>query len=270
MEEKEMKKLLLLDYRCHADISDIKKAAYKAGWETRQTNKFQVADHIRGYDLVRYYGNTIHAAQIEDQLPFTFSKIDYSALAKIPQCTNRNIHYHNFGDLKQPITKDIFIKPVREKLFDARIYKKGETITESPPLDSKIYISDIIDFRNEVRCFILDGKVATSSLYIIGKEIYSDITENANFDKWIDDTEIPQIVEFICSKFAMPRGFVIDFGVTADRKLSIVEFNEAPFCSLYHCNPDKCLDAIIASVEDKNIIPPEIGQTISKNLLDLI
>ena len=247
-----MKNLLLLHNRFTADDSDIWRVAIRRGWTTERTNMFQIKKHMEGYDNVRYYGNTLHAAQIEDQLPFELSPIDYSWLAKLKLYTKRNIEYIQYKDLIQPIQKEQFIKPARDKWFECKVFQIGETISGSPLADDMIYTSELVKFTDEVRCFVLDGEILTSSLYRIKTFPYDQSNENPediNFDKRIKDTPIPQMVKMICSKVGngLPRGVVIDFGYTENKKWSLIEFNEAWACGLYYCDPEKCFDVIIES-----------------------
>lgn len=245
-------KLLLLHNRHTPDDSDIWRVAVRAGWHTQRTNALQVADHIKGYDHVRYYGNTLHAAQLPAAaLPFKFSEIDYSLLAKLGHFTHRQIDYIRFETLGQPLKQDAFIKPARDKWFEAKVYKEGETITGSPIDGDEIYVSEIVKFVDEVRCFVLNGEVLTSSLYRINNQVW-DITglppDLINFDKQIKDTPIQQHVKDIWTVCkGLPNGVVIDFGRQPDGKWSLIEFNEAWASGLYYCTPELCFEVIQAS-----------------------
>jgi hypothetical protein len=246
-----MKSLMFLHNRHTPDDQDIWKEAIRRGWNTARVNQIDVKDKMEGFDFVRYYGNTLHGAQIENQLPFKFVPIDYSILAKISDYyTSRHIHYMRFADLKQPVQEDLFIKPARDKFFEAKVYLRGSMIEGTPQGDDMVYVSDVVRFMDEVRCFVLDGEIQTASLYRIDGISYREVDmppEEINFDDQLKDTIIPKWTKEICSKFKLPRGVVIDFGRFHDGGWAVIEFNEAWASGLYYCRPDKCFDVIVAS-----------------------
>jgi hypothetical protein len=248
-----MKKLLLLHNRHTADDSDIWRVAIRNGWETTRTNALQIKQHMEGYDFIRYYGNTLHGALIKDKLPFKFLEINPNHLANLEFYTKRKIRLMSYKDFAG-FSVDKFIKPVREKWFEAKVYKAGEKIEGSSLEGDEIYVSNVVNFIHEVRCFVLNGEVLTSSLYRINKIAY-DLTElppeEINFDKKIEYTPIKQYVKQICNKVNLPNGVVIDFGMLPNGEWALIEFNEAWASGLYYCDPLKCLDAIVESQVDK-------------------
>lgn len=249
-----MKKLLLLHERFTPDDCDLWRAAIRRGWATERTNKYKVSSHIEGYNTIRYYGNTLHVEFIKDQLPITFTPIDYSTLANLRPYTKRFITYVTFNRLIQPIENKLFIKPAREKWFEAKVYNPGDVINGTPLAGDEIYISDAVKFIDEVRCFVLDGEVLTSSLYRINSVVWDQAEERPekiNFDERIRDTDIPRMVKEICTLFKFPRGIVIDFGLLENGEWALIEFNEAWASGLYYCKYEKCFDVVIASQEDK-------------------
>lgn len=245
-----MKKLLLLHYRHTADDADMWRTAIRTGWSTERTNMWQIEEHCKGYDFVRYYGNTLHAAQIKDKTPFRFLDIDPIYLANLPQFTKRKIELIHFESL-HVIPYDCFIKPAREKWFEAKVYKTGESIQGSPLDGDDIYISEIVKFEDEVRCFVLNGEIKTSSYYRINSVVWDATNETAetlNFDQHLDKTPIREYVREIVKLCPhLPPGLVIDFGRLPNGEWALVEFNEAWACGLYYCDPEKCLEVIVAS-----------------------
>lgn len=241
---------MLLHNRFTANDNDIWAVAVKRGYNTYRTNPLQVKEHIEGYDFIRYYGNTLHKQQIEHLIPIKFHEVDYSILSKLNHYTKRNIQYIDYKDLAQPIERKCFIKPARDKWFECRVFEKGETIFGSPLPNDKIYVSDVVNFTDEVRCFVLNGEVLTSSLYRINKVAYdiADLDfEKINFDLKINDTPIPRYVKEICGKFNINYGIVMDFGLLDNGEWAFIEFNEAWASGLYCCDYEKCFDVIVSS-----------------------
>lgn len=244
-----MKNLMLLHNRHTPDDSDIWRVAVRRGWATKRTSEPYVRSDMEGYDFIRYYGNTLHGAMIEPHLPFRFSPINPKHLANLRGYTKRWIKLVKFSDIIQPIVADMFIKPARDKWFEAKVWLKGETITGAPQADDLCYVSDIVPFLDEVRCFVLDGQVQTSSLYRINTVSYQEVDEPeaSNFDERMTDTPICGYARAIATTTDLPSGVVMDFGRTSDGQWSLIEFNEAWASGLYFCHPEKCFDVICAS-----------------------
>lgn len=246
-----MKKLLLLHKRHTADDSDIWRVAIRDGWKTERTDAHTVEEDCKGYDLVRYYGNTFHASLLRGkQLPFRFLDIPPEYLANLERFTHRKIDLLPFHELKVA-SHDRFIKPVNDKWFEAKVYKAGELPTGASSGHDPIYISEIAEFVDEVRCFVLDGVILTSSLYRINKQVW-DLTglphDLINYDSRLKDTPIPDYVSsisLVCSD--LPHGIVIDFGRRSDGTWSLIEFNEAYASGLYYCDSTKAFEVILAS-----------------------
>lgn len=252
-----MKKLMLLDERYSRDGSDIWREAIRRGWNTERVNQFNVEERMKGFDFIRYYGNTLHATQIRDKLSFELSIINPYMLTRIPEITKRKIECFEYWLLKQPLEKRCFIKPAHEKFFEARIYEIGESINGSALDNDFIYVSETMDFIDEVRCFVLNGDVLTSSLYRINKISYQDVDlapEQINFDDKIKDTSIEKYVKDIYKKCDLPAGVVMDFGLLNNSDWALIEFNEAWASGLYYCNPEKCFDVIVNSEKEKKEI----------------
>lgn len=242
-----MKKLLLLHNRHTPDDSDIWRAAIRRGWNTQRTDQFRVKEHCQGYDHIRYYGNTLHQAQIGEHVPISFAPIKAFYLPKCEYYTKRKIELISFESLAIPLKQTAFIKPVSEKWFEAKVYYKGERINGSPQGSDQIYVSEIVKFVDEVRCFVIDGQIMTSSLYRINSVVWDqtkEIPEKINFDTRVKDTPIPEMVRGIHELYKLPRGIVMDFGMFPSGEWALIEFNEAWASGLYYCDPEKCLDTI--------------------------
>lgn len=240
-----MKPLLLLHFRADVNTNDIWKAAISNGWSTDRIHDVGVAQACEGRSKVRYYGNTLHAARIVDQLPFHFLPLDLKVLATT-HLTKRMVTLCRLTDLVTDRAVPFFIKPAQEKWFPARVYQPGEM----PAIDSGslpndlIYVQAVVAFINEMRCFVLDGKVQTASYYRVSKE-YCPVG--------IDDVDRPKEIDEMVAQLAAfyPRGVVLDFGYTDRGEWAFIEPNEAWASGIYGCDPVRCLDVIEASQIDK-------------------
>jgi len=243
-----MKKRLILHFRADCNTNDIWRAAIQSGWSTDRVHDYNVAAACEGADVVRYYGNTLHASRIADQLPVRFLPLDLNVLAETP-LTKRKVELFRFGELLNHRSVSLFIKPAQEKWFPARVYGPNEAITGgedgatgSLPNDL-IYVQSPVNFINEMRCFCLDGKIHTASYYRVSGQYHC-----SNLDE-----ERPKVIDEMVAELAphYPRGVVLDFGYTDDGEWSFLEPNEAFACGVYSADYTKCLDVIEASQESK-------------------
>ncbi len=247
------KPLLVLHERHTAEDADIWRVAVRRGWTSERVNRFNVRDRLAGHPFIRYYGNLLHLDQIGHELPIQFHQLDLAALTTLEWATKRHITLLRFGDLPQPLTAPLFIKPACVKWFEARVYQPGEFPQGTPQIHDWTYTSDPVEYLDEVRCFCLDGVVLTSSLYRINRVVWdlSGVPEDQiNFDSRVADTPIPGYVRRIYAEGKVPRAVVADFGRHPDGSWSLIEFNEPWASGLYLCDPEGCFDCIVASQTD--------------------
>lgn len=242
--------LLLLHERFTPEDQCMWKEGIKRGWAVERINQFNILDRINSqkWEKIRYYGNLLHLDQIKDKLPIKFEYIDPTWLPQMGEFTKRKIDLLEYKDLPQPIDEKQFIKPVNIKWFEAKVYEKNERVDGTPVFNDLIYVSEVVEFRDEIRCFVIDGKIHTCSYYRLDKKPW-DLSEmepdKLNGDSFIHLTIIPYMVEQIYKKWKMPRTIVADFGLCYDGEWKLVEFNEPHASGLYWCNWSKCFDVII-------------------------
>ena len=245
------KPLLLLHERYTVEDGDIWRSAIKQGWTTERVNRYNITERIKGFEFIRYYGNTLHKAQLGDLLPIKFDHIEPNILPSLTWATRREMNMIKFNELDlAALNRPMFIKPARDKWFEARIYQPSETIVGGAVAGDEIYVSDVVEFLDEVRCFVVKGQVLTSSYYRINKVIWWDtgIDESEiNLDARLKDTPIPDMANRIYQQCPSLSAVVMDFARLADGSWSLIEFNEPWASGLYLCNPDKCFQCVVAS-----------------------
>lgn len=245
------KPLLLLHERYTAEDGDIWRSAIKQGWVTERVNRYNITDRVKGFEFIRYYGNTLHQAQLADLIPIRFDPIAPSILPSLTWAIRRSMAMMRFSELNtMAFNRPMFIKPAREKWFEARVYQPGEVIVGGAIAGDEIYISDVVEFLDEVRCFVVRGQVLTSSYYRINKVVWWDAgldEEKINFDHRLKDTPIPDMAHRIYEEYPSLNAVVMDFARLADNSWSLIEFNEPWASGLYFCDPDKCFQCIVAS-----------------------
>lgn len=252
-----MKRLLLLDNRYSQDSNDIKRIANERGWETDRTTYYSVENAIKEKDLVRYYGNTLLWESIKDKVPFWIPEIPDEILPRLSKWTKRKISLMSFGEMAAiDRVKPFFIKPCGEKWFEARVYEPQEQIDGAIKDGDSVYISEVRKFVNEVRCFVSEGKIETSSLYIIDGQVWSNTNfppEEINFDDELKHTPLKEYAFDIYreTKYSLSPHLVYDFGQDENGDWSLIEFNNPPFCGLYYTDWGKAFEVILAAQRDK-------------------
>lgn len=250
-----MKPLLLLHIRADVNTNDIWRAAIRAGWATERVDQSARFDIPPGTAKVRYYGNTLHAEIIGNKIPLKCLPLDLTVLAST-SLTKRAVHLTTVEEFMSPDGQfagmrrgsSLFIKPAQQKWFSARVYQPGESpvrkLGSSVLPSDLIYVQAPVDMINEVRCFVLDGKILTASYYRIGHE-YCPVG--------IDDVDRLKVLDEMVAELAplYPRGVVLDFAYLSTKEWAFLEPNEAWASGLYGCNPERCLDVIEASQVDK-------------------
>lgn len=202
--------------------------------------------------MVRYYGNYIHQALLSDQFPQSFHPLPHELLARSSQWTKRRLRLMKFRELSQPLDRTVFIKPARDKWFEAGIYHADSILHGSPAPDDSIYVQEPVTFTDEIRCFVLHGAIVACGHYILDNRKYGSMDEKEvrlMDDEALVDQELCRMAKEIAESFVgeLPPGIVMDFGRRADGYWSLIEFNEAWCSGLYYSDPLAALDCIVAS-----------------------
>ena len=119
------------------------------------------------------------------------------------------------GTLKEvrESTAKVFIKPVFHKLFTGYVWdgsRESRWRTLTCGSDTELWISEVVEFESEWRCFIQDRE-------IVGVRHYKG-----------DWSKAPNrlVVEAAVAAYNGPRGCSLDFGVTSTGETKLVEAND--------------------------------------------
>jgi hypothetical protein len=128
--------------------------------------------------------------------------------------------YSNMGDVFP-----FFIKPLREhKLFTGYVVRSKHDLLQAKircKPESKLIVSECVDFVSEYRCFVLNGR-------LIGSKNYTgDFTISPDYN----------IIESAIGDYKIqPTAYSIDFGVTSDGRTLLIEMNDSFGLSAYGLN----------------------------------
>lgn len=162
--------------------------------------------------LVAGYIGDVRTALKKLGLPLP-PELDYPE--ELREFYGREIWTGTLRDAKQwPLSKGpVFVKPTTQKLFTGLVWQGTKTnrlTLATYDEDTPVFMSNVVDFISEFRCYILDGKILDVKRY---KGSYSV-------------GPAKEVVEAAVAAYKGPRAYAIDFGVTSDGKTLIVEVND--------------------------------------------
>jgi hypothetical protein len=118
----------------------------------------------------------------------------------------------------------VFVKPTSQKQFTGFVWngdRSSRLRIATYDDESPVFLSEVVNFIAEFRCYILDGEVLDVKRY---RGDYSVGPAKA-------------VVEAAVAAFDGPRGYAIDFGVTEDGRTLIVEVNDGFALGNYGLHP---------------------------------
>jgi len=142
-----------------------------------------------------------------------------------------------------------FARPVFDsKIFTGKVFSRDSwdqyitrTVDTSEsralPDDVEVLVSPTKDIQQEVRFWVVNGKVVTASRYKIGSQ--------ALYENYDNESYFVDFAQSMVDKYQPAEAFVIDVCL-ADNKLKIVEINNINCAGFYDCNMYKLLEAIEA------------------------
>lgn len=239
-----MKKLVALSPMYTEDSNTLKKASLTSPYELSRFNaQWKVPEEFRS-DVVAVYGEDIYAEIVAEQCNLTLTKPDDHWLSIIPEeFTKRNISY---GQLKAFINEGpVFIKCSDFKSFKAGVFDKVTDIKGFDSLDPEmtVFISEVVEWELEVRCFVLNGEIQTFSSY----------WRNGVYDtdplKEMEQRELSAFFSRFMEQYAetLPKAIVLDFGIIRGKGWALIEANPAWCSGLYACDAQKALEVIVKS-----------------------
>ncbi len=239
-----MRNIIALSPMYTEDSNNLKKASLNSPYELSRFNaKWNVPEEFRT-DVIAVYGEDIYAEIVSEQCDLILMKPEDNWLAGISEkFTQRKISY---GQLKDFIhEKNIFIKCSDFKSFKAAVYQKITDIKgfDSLDLEITVFMSEVVEWELEVRCFVLNNEIKTCSSY----------WRNDTFDiSPLSEKEQKDMLAFFDSfiqKYAstLPTAIVIDFGIIKGKGWALIEANPAWCSGLYACDAEKALEVIVKS-----------------------
>jgi hypothetical protein len=236
---------LILSPRHTDDSQALWRVTIERGWDVHRLTTWRIPEEARRLDEPFLYVEALFGATLADELGVRLLNPTEDWLCKLPdRYTRREIRLSTLEEARS-LTKTAFIKPPNDKSFPAAVYAPGE-LPSAFDGEMAVLISEPVRFVSEFRCFVLDRRIRTFSLYARNGEAAPD-------SAWAEDeTEALRAfaLEFLSDDDVdLPRACVVDCGPIEGRGWGIVELNAAWGAGLYRCDPNEAIDVVRAATE---------------------
>lgn len=224
------------------DSQALWKAAGALGWSTERLSSWRVPEHMKHLSEPVLYGEALFGPELAEQLGLELLSPPEDWLVRLPkEFKSREIELTTIGQARRA-TEAAFVKPPNDKSFPAGVYRGADLPTEYPD-EMPVLVSGVVGWMSEFRCFILDRRLHTWSLYSRRGELQRD----AGFASTAE--EDAQLEAFMARLLAdarvdLPRATVVDVGALDDGTWACVEQNAAWGAGIYGCDPARVLDVL--------------------------
>jgi hypothetical protein len=221
------------------------------GWRVERLTSWRAPLQLRDHQIV-LYGEPLFAAVVADTLGLAVLEPPFSWLADTPyEYRLRDIECTDLAKARRQVQR-AFMKPADDKCFAARVYDSGQELPSTEILadSTPVLISEPVIWEVEFRCFVMDRRVSTHSVYAR----HGDIAQ-AGADDWpAPQDEMSAALAFAETvvqddRIGLPPSVVIDVGVISNRGWAVVEANASWASGIYGCDPRKVLQVLSGAVK---------------------
>lgn len=243
---------LILSPRHTEDSQRLWRAAGRKGWNVERLSTWRATDELRSIDDPVIYVEVLMAPTVASVVGIELMEPPENWLPALPmEYRKRDVKLTSLGEARQS-ENPRFVKPPNDKSFPASVVCGCDLPREFPD-ETPVLVSEIVSWEKEFRCFVLDRKVVTFSIYLRDGELQK---ENGHASDESEDRELQTFTSKLLAdpRIEFPRAFVLDVGVIRDRGWAVVELNAAWGSGLYGCDEEKVLDVIrVAASREQNL-----------------
>lgn len=238
---------LLLSPRYTADSRALRAAAMRIGWDCVRLADWRIPDWVAERDLV-CYGEPLLAEVIVETLPYALLEPSASWLPALPRAyTRREVRLMTLGQARRHVERAFFKPAGTAKPFPAAIRASGAELHGPGAMraDVPVLVQEPVVWDLEVRCFVLDRRVATCSPYLRRGQLLA--TPDGRWPA--EEAEIEEALGFVRTVLAdpavrVPPAVVIDVGTISGDGWAVIEANAAWASGLYGCDPAAVLPVV--------------------------
>ena len=213
------------------------KAAIDRGWDVERLMTYHVPEELKSVEEPVLYIQALFAPTIARDFGISLKEPPNDWMPNLSyNLRQRNIYLMTLGEARK-ITIPRFVKPPNDKSFKASV-----CLGRDLPLgddQEPVLVADPVKWLREFRCFVLDGKIQTTSRYFQAGELLFTPPSDEEMEK----------IEGVVSKLDLPsKAIVVDVGEIEGRGWAVVELNAAWGSGIYRCNPHAVLDVMRAAM----------------------
>jgi hypothetical protein len=238
---------LILSCRYTDDSQLLWKAAAELGWDTHRLVGWRLPEWTIEDPVV--FVESLWSPIIGKQLGLALKEPPEDWMEKLPyDYGKRLVALMQAKVYREEVpASEFFVKPPNDKSFPAKVYKE---LPDYIPDDAPILAQEIVGWEKEFRCFMLDGKVKTLSVYCRNGRVQK------SEDWYSTPKERQDALEFaekVAETVPMPRAVVMDVGVIEGRGWAVVELNAAWGSGIYGCDPKQVLLVVKECMEKADV-----------------
>jgi hypothetical protein len=249
---------LVLSPRFHGDSQDMWRAAVARGWGVHRAIRFQPpADPGECF----VYGEIMFADMMAARLELALLDPPDDFLTQLPkEWTGRGITFCTAATLPS-FNARTFVKPANDKVFQYGVFERSADVPlRYVDLECPILVSEVVEFDQEVRLYVLDGEIRTLWFYrLVGEKTEEQVHAEAR-----------EFGQAVLERYAglLPSAVVLDVGHIEEQGWAVVEANQAYASGIYgEADVNAVLDVCRRSAgpmsnmleRDRRFLRPRIG-----------
>jgi hypothetical protein len=233
---------LILTPRYTVDAQALWRAAHCFGWDVQRLTAWRVPEELRSIPEPVLYLEGLLGPTLAEQFGLQLLVPTMDWLPRLPEeFRKRWVYLTTLGEARK-LAEAAFVKPPNDKSFPARIYT-GAELPRDYNDDTPVLVAEVVQWQKEFRCFVLDHRVRTLSVYLRGSELQRENDFAASESELAEARQFAQSV-LSDARVDLPRATVLDVGVIVGRGWAVVEQNAAWGSGIYGCDPEQVLQVI--------------------------
>lgn len=233
---------LILSPRRSDDSQALWRAAAGLGWGVERLTRWRVPEELLGVPEPVLFVEALLGPLIAAAFGLRLLGPPDDWLPRLPERFRRREVSLTTLRAARGLAEPAFIKPPNDKSFPARVWR-GADLPQGYDEESPVLVAEVVTWEKEFRCFVLDRRPRTISVY----SRQGDLQREQDYAA--DDAELAEaegVVLAVCADPAvdLPRAAVLDVGVIAGRGWAVVEQNPACGAGIYGCDPAAVLEVL--------------------------
>ncbi len=247
---------LILTPRYTPDSQILWRAAQALGWGVERLTSWRVPEDLKSVEEPVLYVEALFAQVVAAEFGLSLGEPPEDWLPRLPaEYRKRDVVLTTLGGVRG-MGFPLFVKPPNDKCFAARVCQGPEDLPVWFPDEQPVLVSAVVDWDKEFRCFAVDGKVATASVYL------RDGLVQTKADYASEPEELAEATSFaeqVLQASGTMEPVVLDVGVIKGRGWAAVEVNACWGSGVYGCDPEAVLGVLRRAMGPRTMLQPGAG-----------